>query len=47
MHDDGDWDSEVGEGLIEVAAEIGWVGWFTIVVLLTGIGLLVWHLWGG
>ena len=45
-HDDGDWDSELGEGLIDIVADLGVGGWVGLVVLLGGIGLLVYHFVG-
>lgn len=45
-HDDGDWDSELGEGLISLMVELGIGGWIGLVVLLSGIGLLVFHFVG-
>jgi len=43
MHDDGDWDSEVGEGLLEL---VGGPWWFVLLVLATSLGLLAYHYWG-
>lgn len=47
MHDDGDWDSELGSALIETLAEVGVGGWVGLIVLLAGLGLLMWHHFGG
>jgi hypothetical protein len=45
-HDDGDWDSELGEGLIDIVVELGCVGWVGLVAVLVGVGLLVFHFVG-
>jgi hypothetical protein len=42
-HDDGDWDSELGESLIDLVVDLGIGGWFGLVLVVGGIGLLVWH----
>lgn len=47
MHHDGggDWDSELGEGLIDAVVESGAGGWVAVVVLVVGLGLLAYHFW--
>ena len=47
MHDDGDWDSELGEGLIDTVMYGRGGDWVAVLVVLIGIGLLVWHVYGG
>jgi hypothetical protein len=44
MHDDGDWDSELGDALGDIALFSG--GWFSVVCALVGLALLLWHLLG-
>lgn len=48
-HDDGDWDSEVGEGLLELLLydDGDLSGWkVTLILFLIGAGLLIWHAYG-
>lgn len=45
-HGDGDWDSELGEGLIDAVLDLGIGGWFGVVVVLGGLSLLLWHFFG-
>ena len=45
-HDDGDWDSELGEGLLDILIYTDGVisGWkITLLIFLAGAGLLLWH----
>lgn len=44
MHDDGDWDSEIGEGIVEAAIDSP-AGWVSVVFLLIGMGFLAFHYW--
>ena len=46
MHDDGDWDSELGEGLIDLFIELGIISWPSFIVLVIGIALVANHYWG-
>lgn len=46
MHDGDDWDSDLGEGLIDAAFWSNGGGWFTFVVLAAGICLLAYHYFG-
>lgn len=46
MHDDGDWDSELGEGLIDLFVDLGIISWPSFFILLAGLLCLAYHYWG-
>lgn len=45
-HDDGDWDFELGESLLDIVVDLGIGGWLGLVLVVGGIGLLIWHFAG-
>lgn len=48
-HDDGDWDSELGEGLLDLLlySDGHIAGWkVTLLIFLIGAGLVLWHTFG-
>lgn len=48
-HDDGDWDSEIAEGILDflIYTDGKVSGWkLTLILFLIAVGLMLWHAYG-